>query len=563
MSEEKPLFQVDIEQALEGLLGSVPERGQDSIKLDRMVMHSVDLANALDGAGLDDLSGHTSQFAELLRNNQRAAIGLAARLAELVTMEIRVSIENDADANQAAALAQAKKLFEQELQAIRNRAAGVNPAVTNHAPAAPTQTAPSPATIATPQASTAVSTPVSTPVSNAPAAVAASASQTLADGAIYDKDNKTIVDANSTAVLSPSEPLQSEPLDDVDLLVEEVKRVQQHAAQVLNPSVSTAMAQTLAQDELRSELDQALDQDTVTELDAFLAPFRTNVNEIAASMPPAELENVPARIDREQSLDYSSEAKYLDKQFVLNRTVSLNRLQNIRTLAAKYSGWNKGEIDHLLNLEQNELLRVGQQSLRHTFENLTEALLIEEVYVDPAIAQQLLTILSILPPAPSIFAVQQDQMVFIDLDDLTLADEHLLAASHMMAEIAGTVEVQAKGIRLTCPTSLLRMTMAVFTRHGERYAVSALQYLGDEATERGTDSKNDGLGQIIQPARRLYLRAGNRDFSVYAHEFLGMATMNVHQDLPISLERPHWFGGTAIDGQNLVHAWVALDRHTR
>jgi len=80
MSEEKPLFQVDIEQALEGLLGSVPERGQDSIKLDRMVMHSVDLANALDGAGLDDLSGHTSQFAELLRNNQRAAIGLAARL---------------------------------------------------------------------------------------------------------------------------------------------------------------------------------------------------------------------------------------------------------------------------------------------------------------------------------------------------------------------------------------------------------------------------------------------------------------------------------------------------
>ena len=559
MSEEKPLFQVDIEQALEGLLGSIPERGQDSIKLDRMVMHSVDLANALDGAGLDDLSGHTSQFAELLRNNQRAAIGLAARLAELVTMEIRVSIENDADANQAAALAQAKKLFEQELQAIRNRAAGVNPAVTNHAPAAPAQTAPSPATIATPQAST----PVSTPVSNAPAAVAASASQTLADGAIYDKDNKTIVDANSTAVLSPSEPLQSEPLDDVDLLVEEVKRVQQHAAQVLNPSVSTAMPQALVQDELRSELDQALDQDTVTELDAFLAPFRTNVNEIAASMPPAELENVPARIDREQSLDYSSEAKYLDKQFVLNRTVSLNRLQNIRTLAAKYSGWNKGEIDHLLNLEQNELLRVGQQSLRHTFENLTEALLIEEVYVDPAIAQQLLTILSILPPAPSIFAVQQDQMVFIDLDDLTLADEHLLAASHMMAEIAGTVEVQAKGIRLTCPTSLLRMTMAVFTRHGERYAVSALQYLGDEATERGTDSKNDGLGQIIQPARRLYLRAGNRDFSVYAHEFLGMATMNVHQDLPISLERPHWFGGTAIDGQNLVHAWVALDRHTR
>jgi len=364
-------------------------------------------------------------------------------------------------------------------------------------------------------------------------------------------------------VLTPTEPL-----DDLDLLVEEVKRVQQHAAQVLNPSAPTptptpALAQASTPEELRSELDQALAQDAISELDTFLAPFRMNVSEIAASMPAAEIENAIAGIDREQSLDYSSEAKYLDKQFVLNRTVSLNRLQNIRTLAAKYSGWNKGEIDHLLNLEQNELLRVGQQSLRHIFENLTEALLIDEVYVDPEIAQQLLTILSILPPAPSIFAVQQDQMVFIDLDDLTLADEHLLAASHMMAEIAGTVEVQAKGIRLTCPTSLLRMSMAVFTRHGERYAVSALQYLGEEAAERGTDSKNDGLGQIIQPARRVYLRAGNRDFSVYAHEFLGMATMNVHQNLPDSLERPHWFGGVAIDGQNLVHAWVALDRHTR
>ena len=545
MSEEKPLFQVDIEQALEGLLGSIPERGQDSIKLDRMVMHSVDLANALDGAGLDDLSGHTSQFAELLRSNQRAVIGLAPRLAELVTIEIRVSIENAADANQAAALTQAKKLFEQELQAIRNHAAGASSAPTQDSPVAPPIPAPQ----------------TSAPVSNAP--TTAPASQTLGDGAIHDKDNKTIVDSDSIAVLTPAEPL-----DDLDLLVEEVKRVQQHAAQVFNPSAPTPMAtpglaQANTPEELRSELDQALAQDTISELDTFLAPFRMNVSEIAASMPAAEIENAIAGIDREQSLDYSSEAKYLDKQFVLNRSVSLNRLQNIRTLAAKYSGWNKGEIDHLLNLEQNELLRVGQQSLRHIFENLTEALLIDEVYVDPEIAQQLLTILSILPPAPSIFAVQQDQMVFIDLDDLTLADEHLLAASHMMAEIAGTVEVQAKGIRLTCPTSLLRMSMAVFTRHGERYAVSALQYLGEEAVERGTDSKNDGLGQIIQPARRVYLRAGNRDFSVYAHEFLGMATMNVHQNLPVSLERPHWFGGVAIDGQNLVHAWVALDRHTR
>jgi asparagine synthase (glutamine-hydrolysing) len=56
------------------------------------------------------------------------------------------------------------------------------------------------------------------------------------------------------------------------------------------------------------------------------------------------------------------------------------------------------------------------------------------------------------------------------------------------------------------------------------------------------------------------ISAGNRDFSIYAHEFLGMATMNVHQNLPSSLDRPHWFGGVAIDGQNLIYGWVAFDR---
>jgi hypothetical protein len=36
-------------------------------------------------------------------------------------------------------------------------------------------------------------------------------------------------------------------------------------------------------------------------------------------MPAAELENSAARIDREESLDYSSELKYLTKEFALDR----------------------------------------------------------------------------------------------------------------------------------------------------------------------------------------------------------------------------------------------------
>jgi hypothetical protein len=105
--------------------------------------------------------------------------------------------------------------------------------------------------------------------------------------------------------------------------------------------------------------------------------------------------------------------------------------------------------------------------------------------------------------------------------------------------------------------------MAFFTRHGEHYAVSAIQYLGEEPLSKAVESKVDFLGEIIHPARNIYVRAGNHDYVVHAHEFLGVQNMNVHQSLPRSLERPYWMAGVALDGANNVYSWIALDRYTR
>jgi hypothetical protein len=135
--------------------------------------------------------------------------------------------------------------------------------------------------------------------------------------------------------------------------------------------------------------------------------------------------------------------------------------------------------------------------------------------------------------------------------------------SNMMAEIGGSLEIHHDGVRLSCPSSLLRMPMAFFTRHGEQYAVSAIQYLGEEPLSKAVDSKVDFLGEIIHPARSIYVRAGNHDYVVHAHEFLGVQNMNVHQNLPKSLERPYWMAGVALDGANNIYSWIALDRYTR
>ena len=274
-------------------------------------------------------------------------------------------------------------------------------------------------------------------------------------------------------------------------------------------------------------------------------------------------EGVTRPIDRASTFDYSSQTRYQDRHYVLDRASNLNRLQKARSLAGKGQSWSGVELDFVLSKEQDDLIHVGQQSLRHIFDNLTDELLIDEVYADADIAQQLLTILSILPPCPSIFAVQQELMIFIDLDHISLSQEHLLAVGSMMAEIGGSLEVHHEGVRLSCPSSLLRMPMAYFSRHGNYYAVSAIQYLGEEQLDKAADSKVDSIGEIIHPARKIAVRAGRETYWLYAHEFLGVENMNVHQNIPAVLDRPHWLAGVALDGTNNVYSWVALERYVK
>ena len=502
MSEEKPLFLIDVDRAVEGLLSSAPVNGDaGSARVQSLVMYSVDLANALDGAGLDALSGFATTLSESFVANRPQAFLLISELIALVNAEaalIHPSSSSHAPVS-LERLNQAKADFEKKLNQLK---AGV-------------------------------------PISTEPLSIATPSS-------------------NVTSSRVEPQALQTAPIDEDEYVDEfpnqefssEIKERLRAFEKPPEPQAQTVHNEDHAAHDLNRLFTPRQD----------LPPA---VMPAPAPKPFSIPEGVTRPIDRASTFDYSSHQRYQDRHYVLDRASNLNRLQKARSLAGKGENWSGVELDFVLGKEQDALIHVGQQSLRHIFDNLTDELLIDEVYADADIAQQLLTILSILPPCPSIFAVQQELMIFIDLDHISLSQEHLLAVGSMMAEIGGSLEVHHEGVRLSCPSSLLRMPMAYFSRHGNFYAVSAIQYLGEEQLDKASDSKVDSIGEIIHPARKIAVRAGRETYWLYAHEFLGVENMNVHQNIPAVLDRPHWLAGVALDGANTVYSWVALERYVK
>jgi hypothetical protein len=493
MAEEKPLFLIDIDRAIEGLQTAAPKKGSVSaVSIEPLIMHSVDLANALDGAGLDALSEMTNELAQCFKKNDAQAFLVLDDLVSLVRSEVAFTHPSVASEVSCTLeqLNHAKASFTSKLSQIQN-------------------------------------------------------------GLPLTKNPETEQSPNRSNEEASSAQVANEIIGD-----EEDEQVLMRAPISELPAAPVTSAEP-----------EFLPETSIAELSALFAPRLQDDSPVVFTPPEPKAfafpEGLTRPLERENSLDYSGSQRFLDKHFSLNRAHNLNRMQVARSLVTKTDNWNGVELDFLLGREQDELTKAGQQSLRHVFENLTDELLIDEVYADPEIVQQLVTIISILPPCPSIFAVQQDLMIFIDLDHIALSAEHLLAAGKMMAEIGGALEMHHEGVRLSCPSSLLRMPMVFFGRHGQNYAISAIQYLGEEALHKAVDSKVDALGEILHPSRMINLQVGNQPYSIYAHEFLGVQNMNIHLNIPKLLERPYWLAGIALDGMNNVYPWVALDRFTK
>ena len=516
MAEEKPLFLIDVDRAIEGLLSSAPVNGDaGSARVQSLVMYSVDLANALDGAGLDALSEFANALSESFVANRPQAFLLIAELITLVNAE--TALIHPSSSSQAPVslerINQAKADFEKKLNQLKE---GV-------------------------------------PISMEPLSIAIPPSDVTAEKVDPQAPQTAPIDEDEYADEFPNQEFSSELKERLRAF----EKPSEPQAQIAEPRFAA---------DRRNNVEPSRNGGHARDLNRLFTPRQDSPPVVIPEPTPKAFsipEGVTRPIDRASTFDYSGHTRYQDRHYVLDRASNLNRLQKARSLAGKGESWSGVELDFVLSKEQDDLIHVGQQSLRHIFDNLTDELLIDEVYADADIAQQLLTILSILPPCPSIFAVQQDLMIFIDLDHISLSQEHLLAVGSMMAEIGGSLEVHHEGVRLSCPSSLLRMPMAYFSRHGNYYAVSAIQYLGEEQLDKAADSKVDSIGEIIHPARKIAVRAGRETYWLYAHEFLGVENMNVHQNIPAVLDRPHWLAGVALDGSNNVYSWVALERYVK
>ena len=499
MAEERPLFLIDIDRALESL---AIVQSQDLGSYDSLIMHCVDLANALDGARMVELSNFatelsqqlkvhrpTSSQTELESKNGKELALLVNDLVEIVRAETE-SVSADADeADDSPANTQDLTHLESQKKEFWKQLLRFNKQSIAHS-----------------------LSEVHASLGNVHVAVNLHKNRALSKNTVVDP----IIDYPTSS------------------------------------------------DIINKRLDQ-----TIQDLDAIFKPFLNPMNgsrDAIATLDTAFNTTVSAtEINAMSSLDKTANTEFIDHhaQYSFNRRMSLNRLQAVRMTAQKAKGWSRSEIDHLLANQQDDLVRVGQQSLKKRFEGLTDELLIDEVYADPDIAQTLVTCLSILPPCPSIFAVEQGSMVFVDLDAVIPTEDQVVAVGGMLASITGSIEVMDKGIRISCPSSLIRMPIVNFVRHDELYAIPAVQYISYDTIVQSEKNIWDQLGEIEDPTFQLKLRVGNQSYEVYAHEFIGMQTMNIHLELPHSLSKPVWLGGIALDGVSQAHYWVAIDRFTR
>ena len=500
MAEERPLFLVDIDRALEGLAIA---QSQELGNFDSLIMHCVDLANALDGARMVELSNFATELSQQLKvhrptgsetetTSSKELVLLVKDLVEIVRAESE-SVLTPGEDGEALVNTQDLTHLESQKKEFWKQLLRFN--------------------------------------------------------------KKSI--ANSLSEVHAS-------LGNAHAVVDSLKSRASKQVNVVDPIIDYPTPSEI--------INKRLDQ-TIQDLDAIFKPFlnpMTSADDGIASLDTTLNTALSAaagttEINDMSSLDKSAVTNFTDHHtlYAFNRRPSLNRLQAARLAAHQAKGWSRNEIDHLLADQQDDLVRIGQQSLKKRFEGLTDELLIDEVYADPDIAQTLVTCLSILPPCPSIFAVEQGSMVFVDLDTVSPSEDQVVAVGGLLASITGSIEVMEKGVRISCPSSLMRMPIVNFVRHDELYAIPAVQYLSYDRILESEKNIWDQLGEIEEPKIQLKLRVGNQSYELYGHEFVGMQTMNVHLELPHSITKPVWLGGIALDGLSRAHYWVAIDRFTR
>jgi hypothetical protein len=243
---------------------------------------------------------------------------------------------------------------------------------------------------------------------------------------------------------------------------------------------------------------------------------------------------------------------------------ALNKLQQARGLLPKDASFQIQILDGLIEDQQNTVVQSVQVDVGEAFNGLAETVESDHVYADQNIIERLLSILSIFPPQKTISMVQQRLLVFIDLQGPLPSEDQLHTANNYLAQICGSLEIKPELIRITVPSSLLRMEMFCYKRNEDMFAVpisqliQAHQYTHDDVLPES--SLWDVHGVIEGPHHRISLRSGITEHQIYSFETIGSKILNIFEEFSEDIKRPIWLGALGIDGQNRFYHCVFLER---
>jgi hypothetical protein len=243
---------------------------------------------------------------------------------------------------------------------------------------------------------------------------------------------------------------------------------------------------------------------------------------------------------------------------------ALNKLQQARGLLPKDPSFQTQLVDGLIEDQQNTVVQSVQVDVGEAFNGLAEFVDSDHVYADQNIIERLLSILSIFPPQKTISMVQQRLLVFIDLQGPLPSEEQLHTANNYLAQICGSLEIKTDLIRITVPSSLLRMEMFCYKRNEDIFAVpssqlvQAHQYTHDDILPES--SLWDVHGVIEGPHHRISVRSGITEHQIYSFETIGSKILNIFEEFPKEIAKPMWLGALGIDGQNRFYHCVFLER---
>lgn len=238
----------------------------------------------------------------------------------------------------------------------------------------------------------------------------------------------------------------------------------------------------------------------------------------------------------------------------------LYAFKNIQALDHEISKSASPELAHQARLRladhANWIMTLAQEPLQRRMVGMARTIELSGLRADADVIDYMISAMSVLPQPAAIRGSYQQQTLFVDLSEISASDEALDRASRIVQILAGRIDSLTEGVRLVLPSSLSRLRVVPFKRHGLRYAVSWSQFLKAETIKGPPSDAEDLLGPVGDAVRlALRIKSGSELFTVYADEIGAFEIANAFL-LPPAVEAPDWVAGVLVAGVPEPVIWV-------